>query len=113
MRHVWAKPGLVSGAHILPVSALGSTDHATNGLALCENHHRAFDSHRIWVHPEKRIIKIHPNILKHANKDPRSKNFVETMFKELAQPTSEALLPPQRNFDERYAYYEDFYEWVA
>ncbi len=40
---------LVEGAHILPVSAPGSTDAVSNGIALCRNHHRAFDTHRLHI----------------------------------------------------------------
>lgn len=105
--------GLVSGAHIMPVSAPGSTDTPTNGIALCENHHRAFDRHRIWVHPELRHVKIHPTIIQHAQNDARSKAFLETMFPQLANPVNQAHVPSQRMFDERYSYFEGYYEWVA
>ncbi len=105
--------GLVSGAHILPVSAPGSSDQPTNGVALCDNHHRAFDSHRIWVHPSQRVLQIHPSILKHAESDPRSKAFVDTMFSKLDSPVDPKLKPQKRMFEERYAYFEGNYEWVA
>lgn len=35
---------LLDAAHIIPVSAPGSTDETCNGLALCALHHRAYDS---------------------------------------------------------------------
>ena len=34
---------LVEGAHILPVQQPDSTDHTSNGIALCALHHRAYD----------------------------------------------------------------------
>jgi putative restriction endonuclease len=34
---------LIEGAHILPVEEPGSTDHTSNGIALCVLHHRAYD----------------------------------------------------------------------
>lgn len=34
---------LLDGAHILPVSEVGSTDETANGVALCALHHRAYD----------------------------------------------------------------------
>ena len=36
--------GLVEAAHIVPVAWPGSTDATSNGIALCRNHHRAYDS---------------------------------------------------------------------
>lgn len=105
--------GLVSGAHILPVSAVGSTDTLTNGIALCDNHHRAFDIHRIWVHPVRRTLKIHPRILQHARGDERSRAFVDSLFARLAHPLNPAHAPAQSMFDERYTYFEGYYDWVA
>lgn len=103
--------GLVSGAHILPVSALGSVDQLTNGLCLCENHHRAFDRHRIWVHPRNRTIKMHPNLLAHAEAHPRSNEFVQTTFRRLAPPQDVAHVPAENMFLERYAYFGGEYGW--
>jgi putative restriction endonuclease len=40
---------LVEAAHILPVGAVGSADHATNGLALSPTYHRAFDAGLIYL----------------------------------------------------------------
>lgn len=34
---------LIDGAHILPVAHADSTDHTSNGVALCALHHRAYD----------------------------------------------------------------------
>jgi HNH endonuclease/Methylase-associated X1 len=55
--------GLVVGAHILPASVPGALDEAGNGFALCENHHRAFDAHLIYVNPETLEISLHPTVL--------------------------------------------------
>jgi hypothetical protein len=104
--------GLVVGAHILPVSAAHSVDRVWNGIALCENHHRAFDGHRIWVHPEGRQVKIHPNILRHAQANPRSQLFVDSTFGVLASPLQVADHPKTEMFNERYEYYEDEYDWA-
>lgn len=105
--------GLVSGAHILPVSAPNSTDQATNGLALCENHHRAFDRHSLWVHPTSRRIKIHPRIIAHAQGDAVSKAFVDGILPALREPVETTLRPLKERFDERYAYFEDDYDWAT
>ncbi len=105
--------GLVSGAHILPVSAPGSSDNATNGLALCENHHRAFDRHCLWVDPADRSIRIHPRIRTHASGDAVSKAFVDGILARLRPPTDPAHQPTQNMFVERYAYFEGNYDWVT
>jgi putative restriction endonuclease len=51
--------GLVDAAHILPVSAPGSTDRVTNGIALLANYHRAFDSGLIYL-TEEYVMRINP-----------------------------------------------------
>lgn len=104
--------GLVSGAHILPARAPHSVDELNNGLCLCDNHHRAFDAHRIWVHPTMRLITIHPKVVDHAKHDERSANFVQTPFKELASPTDPAHKPSAARFVERYAYFDAEYGWL-
>jgi hypothetical protein len=104
--------GLVSGAHILPVSAVNSVDSVWNGLALCENHHRAFDSHRLWVEPHNRTLSIHRSILNHAAANPYSRVFVETTFKTLSDPLQPSDKPTPDMFLERYEYFRDAYDWV-
>jgi hypothetical protein len=103
--------GLVSGAHILPVSAPESVDEIWNGLALCDNHHRAFDSHRLWVQPRSRKLKIHPEILKHAESNEHSQMFVATTFKVLSDPLKRDDLPKPEMFNQRYQYFE-VYDWA-
>lgn len=59
--------GLVEGAHIYPVEAPGSADELWNGLAaLCANHHRAFDLHRVCVVPGNLRVSFHPDLLRAA-----------------------------------------------
>lgn len=103
---------LVSGAHILPASAVNSVDAIWNALALCENHHRAFDSHRLWVEPSSRRLKIHPSILSHARANDRSRVFVETTFRNLSDPLQAKDLPNPDMFRERYQYFNDAYYWA-
>lgn len=104
--------GLVSGAHILPVAATQSVDKVWNGLALCENHHRAFDSHRLWVDPNSRKLKIHPHVLKHAEMSDQSMAFVKSTFSRLSDPQSASDLPRPEMFTERYDYFDDAYDWA-
>ncbi|NEV64307.1 HNH endonuclease signature motif containing protein [Thiorhodococcus minor] len=54
--------GLIEGAHIYPVEASDSKDELWNGIALCRNHHRAFDLHRIAVHTDTWQLEIHPDL---------------------------------------------------
>lgn len=43
---------LNEAAHIVPVAWPGSTDLTSNGMSLCRNHHRAYDSSLISVTPD-------------------------------------------------------------
>lgn len=104
--------GLVAGAHIYPVSAVDSIDAIWNGVALCENHHRAFDSHRVWIEPSHRDVRIHPAILQHAETSERSRLFVETTFPTLADPLELTHLPKPEMFVRRYEYFADAYDWA-
>lgn len=90
--------GLVSGAHIFPVSAPGSNDQPTNGLALCENHHRAFDAYGIWINPDSRKLIIHPRMLLSAKEDSRDGVFVNATMKQLAEPKNKIHLPEKKCF---------------
>lgn len=47
--------GLVEAAHIVPVAWPGSTDETSNGLALCRNHHAAYDRALLSVSPDLTI----------------------------------------------------------
>ncbi len=91
--------GLVEGAHILPVGAQGSPDAVWNGVALCRNHHRAFDTHRIYVDPDTLAVKQHRSILKIAQTDPAVRLFSEGTAASLRLPKAHADRPrPTRCF---------------
>lgn len=47
--------GLNEAAHIVPVAWPGSNDTTANGISLCRNHHRAYDSMLISVTGEYRV----------------------------------------------------------
>lgn len=53
--------GLLEGAHIVPVAWPGSTDETSNGIALCRNHHAAYDRALISFSDDHRI-EISPNV---------------------------------------------------
>jgi hypothetical protein len=104
--------GLVVGAHIYPASAPGSPDKAWNGLALCHNHHAAFDSHRIWVDPDDMSVSIHPTLEAQAPANPALEKFLEATFNELVQPTLKKARPKSEMFVKRYEYFEGRYDWA-
>ena len=47
---------LVQAAHIVPVHVDGSNDLTQNGLALCSNHHQAYDSGLLGIAPNYHIL---------------------------------------------------------
>lgn len=59
---------MVEACHIIPVEDNG-TDEIINGIALCHNHHKAFDSGLILINEEYSIILNHSKIkdIKSAN----------------------------------------------
>lgn len=104
--------GLVQGAHIYPASAPGSPDKVWNGIALCCNHHTAFDAHKIWIDPKSFSVKFHPELVALAKADPVVLRFLNTTFEAMAIPSEAAAKPRAAMFDERYKYYEERYEWA-
>jgi len=104
---------LVEGAHIYPASAPDTSDAVWNGLSLCRNHHAAFDSHRLFVHPESRRIILHPEVLSEAEKNAACRSFVETTFRELAAPSRGEARPRGEMFERRYRYYNPRYAWAG
>jgi hypothetical protein len=103
---------LVVGAHIYPAAAPGSQDEVWNGLALCHNHHAAFDGHSLHVDARSRRISLHPDLLADARKYGGAKAFVDATFKEVVAPSTPAARPPDEVFDGRYRYFESKYNWV-
>ncbi|SAI72947.1 Uncharacterised protein [Bordetella ansorpii] len=47
--------GLLDAAHIIPVSAPGSTDEVVNGVALCKLHHLAYDTNLVAFDQDYKI----------------------------------------------------------
>lgn len=79
---------VVVGAHILPVSAPNSPDVVSNGLALCENHHAAYDRHLIEVLPDDLSIVIRPDIVQQAAIEPALRRFLDGTRPQLRSPDS-------------------------
>jgi hypothetical protein len=104
--------GLVEGAHIYPVQAPGAPDTIWNGLALCGNHHAAFDRHLVWIEPNTRDLRVHPVILSTADQDPTARNFVDGTLPQLRRTKSHLDEPRTDMFTKRYEYFEEKYSWA-
>lgn len=102
---------LVQGAHIYPASAPGSRDEVTNGLALCANHHQAFDRHLIAVQPDTLEVLLHPSVLESASVDGAAASFVESTLATLLA-TSAVNAPNPDAFQQRYEFYGHQYDWA-
>ena len=104
--------GLVQGAHIYPVSAPGSHDEAWNGLALCANHHLAFDKHLVAVDPETLEIHVHGDIANQAEGNSAVHAFIQGTFSRLTEPADRSARVRTEMFVRRYAFFVEAYEWV-
>lgn len=101
--------GLLAAAHILPVAAPGSTDQVQNGIALCDNHHRAFDRHLIRVDPESFAIVMRPELITgHAADDA----FVATTLPTLRTPAAGGEGPSPEFLRKRLEYFDGSYDWA-
>lgn len=103
--------GLVESAHILPVAAAESVDEVSNGLALCANHHRAFDRHRIWIDPTSRQVRVHPDMVG-ASSTEADGQFIGTTYDELVVPPTAPEQPHAAFLRARYRHFEDEYDWA-
>lgn len=104
--------GLVEGAHIYPVKAPSAPDTVWNGLALCGNHHAAFDRHLLWIEPGTRAVSIHPEIVSAAGNDSTAWQFVDVTLPRLRPPASRRDEPRADMFSKRYAFFETKYDWA-
>ena len=103
--------GLVVGAHIYPVNAPGSQDRVWNGIALCHNHHSAFDSHRIWMNSDY-TIRISQEYETLAAGRPESERFIAQTRHVMLLPNVIADRPRRDMLIARYKYYEEGYRWA-
>jgi predicted restriction endonuclease len=103
---------LIEGAHIYPVEAPGSHDEIWNGLALCPNHHRAFDRHNIFIQPGSWQIVVHPELEQTANQSAAGQAFLGSMKPTLTLPADVSDHPRPEVFVRRYAYFFDEYDWA-
>lgn len=104
---------LVEGAHILPASAPGSFDEPWNGLALCANHHTAFDRHLVGIRLDTREIVFHAAALAQVADSPPVRALVEGTYHTLAEPAHPSARPKAEMFERRYEYFAGLYAWLG
>jgi len=104
--------GLVEGAHIYPASAPQSPDEVWNGIALCSNHHGAFDKQLIHVNAQSRIISMHPGLMAMATNKEACRRFIDTTYVGLARPKVTTSDPRSDMFEKRYKHYGFSYAWA-
>lgn len=105
--------GLVEGAHIYPASAPGSPDQPWNGIALCANHHSAFDRHLLHINPEDRHVRVHPDVHERAASSEAAAAFVSSTGAVLIEPAESTAAPKSEMFEKRYDFYWDQYAWAS
>lgn len=104
---------LVQGAHIYPVSAPGSSDEPWNGIALCGNHHLAFDRHVVGVRPGSLAVVFHQRVRGQVSGSTAVRAFVDGTFSRLAIPANRSARPRPEMFENRYAFYAGRYDWLT
>ncbi len=104
--------GLVEGAHIYPAQAPGSMDEIWNGIALCSNHHAAFDKHLIKVDPTVFDLDLHPKILANAGFNRACRIFVESTRDRMRLPSEPTAAPRSEMFEKRYDFFQRKYNWT-
>ena len=104
---------LIQAAHIYPASAPGSQDQPWNGLALCPNHHLAFDRHLVAVHPDTGKITFNPQLEAHAEYSSAMSAFIAGTFDYLAEPSEPSARPRPDMFVTRYQHFPGHYGWLG
>lgn len=104
---------LIQAAHIYPASAPGSHDEPWNGLALCPNHHLAFDRYLLAIHPDTRRIIYSPELNAQVESSSAMALFAAATYAQLAEPSEPSARPLSEMFRERYQYYRDSYPWLS
>ena len=103
---------LVQAAHVYPASAPGSHDEAWNGIALCPNHHQAFDMHMIGVHPRTRQIHFSSRLQAQVPVVAAMSAFVTGSYDHLAEPNDRSARPRAEMFKRRYEHFAGAYDWL-
>ena len=104
---------LVEGAHVYPVQAGDAPDLVRNGIALCSNHHRAFDLHLIWVDPASREVRVHPSLLRRAAENPAQSQFIGITAEVLRDPIEPSNRVAMEMLQKRYSFFDGQYDWAT
>lgn len=94
--------GLVQAAHIYPASAPGSPDEPWNGLALCANHHLAFDRDLIVVDPDTMKFSPSRGLLEEGLTNTAVARFNMSALGKLTPPRYRSAAPRRDMFVRRY-----------
>lgn len=80
---------LIEAAHVLPVSAEGSPDDTSNGIALCSLHHKAYDNTLVGFDTDYRIV-LNEEIIEKLER----KNLVDGLDQFRKNLRAMIILPP-------------------
>lgn len=102
---------VVQAAHIYPVSAPGSTDLVTNGLALAPTCHALFDKHKIYIDPQDLSVRLHPSV--RDDHSQAAMHFRGGILERLRTPPDSANALDIRMLSKRYEWFGDAYSWAS
>lgn len=90
--------GIVEAAHIVPHSHDASTDSVTNGIALCVEHHKYYDSALLMPNTGNRLFVNHEKIqfLREINRSNGIDNILALEQKPYGLPTSQEYHPNEK-----------------
>jgi len=93
---------LLDAAHIVPVSAEGSTDEVDNELALCKSHHFAYDSNLVSfdIHYRIKVSEHKIRQLRDQTLHGGEAAFRRALRRDLALPTDPRDHPNRANIRE-------------
>ena len=95
---------LTEASHIIPIPE-GGTDEATNGVLLCRNHHKAYDSGLIGINKDYTIIQNerYSEELRRIHQDNKLNLFLEEsrIGETIFLPDEESYYPKKEYLDKR------------
>lgn len=91
---------LTEAAHIIPVNDDG-LDEITNGILLCRNHHKAYDSGLLGINKEYKVIinRKAINKLKDAGLGGQADKFVKEINEKINLPDNPEYYPNRENLE--------------
>ena len=102
-----------ASSHLPGLRARVLRDEPWNGLALCPNHHLAFDRYLVAIDIDTRAIVFHPDVIHHASGSPAVKALIDGTFHRLAEPAMPGGRPRSDMLRKRYEHYADYYGWMG